>query len=127
MDARELILQASREALLQGGPRECETVRDAGAIDWAADGIDSALAARNSIEEIAGVAFHRIVTGHPFVDCNHRTGSALALSLLAAEGFAPKVADKEIAEFAKSIDREGLGVGDVVAWITRSFQFKQGA
>jgi hypothetical protein len=122
MDTRALILQASELVLLQGGPRECQATRDEGAISWIADGIDGALREGLSVEEIAGVALFRTVTGHPFMDCNHRSGSALALSILAAEGVVPTVSDDEIAAFSKSIDRDTLELGDVVSWIGRSFQ-----
>ena len=117
METRELILQAPHLVILHGGPPECGVVRDQGVIDWVADGIEYARRAGLSVEEVAAIALFRTTTGHPFMDGNHRTGVALLLALLLYDGFELRVSNREIGEFSKSVDRDELSLGDVVAWI----------
>jgi death-on-curing family protein len=122
MSTRDFVREASETVIRQGGPVECRTIRDEGTIDWIADGIDHATELNRPIQEVAAIAFYRTVTGHAFVDCNHRTGAALAISLLAAQGFKPSIPDDEIAAFTKSVDRDGLSRDEVLAWIRKSFR-----
>jgi prophage maintenance system killer protein len=122
MSTRDFVLEASENAVRQEGQVECRVVLFDATIDWIADGIDHAIEHGRPIQEIAAVALFRTVIGHAFLECNHRTGSALAIALLAARGFEPIVPDDEMAAFAKSIDRDELSQDQVLAWIRRSFR-----
>jgi death-on-curing family protein len=128
MNAREAAAKA-RAFVLQAWQRACTSVkkqgpmaiRDEGAVDWVSGAIAEGRHQGQSTEEIAAVVMFRTVTGHPFVDCNHRTSVVLASSLLKADGYDTDLSDEEMVAFAKSIDAEDLSEDDVEAWVRASF------
>jgi prophage maintenance system killer protein len=119
MNGRDLLLRSANDVANSSGLGECRTVREEGTVDWIGDWIDNGERKKKDPLEIAAVALYRTVVGHPFVDCNHRIGSILALSILKKDGYSVDVSMSEFTEFARSIDKIGRGQEEVVEWIRR--------
>ena len=96
-------------------------VRDEGTIEWVVDGIHRTRSEGRPMWDVAGVALHRIVREHPFMDCNHRTGWLLCRTLMRAAGYDVAVSDDEVVSFVKSIDSLGRREEEVREWVRRAF------
>lgn len=57
-----------------------------------------------------------IIRRHPFVDGNKRTAMASAVYLLSTFGYALKVEQKELEDFAVSIAEGGIEFADIALW-----------
>ena len=69
--------------------------------------------------EIAAAALCSVVAQHPFWDASHRTGFELAQLVLRRLGLKIVVTRKEMEQYARGIDREGLMESQIAAWIRR--------
>lgn len=104
-----------------GGKHESMSVRDEGTIEWVVDGIHRTGSEGKPMWDVAGVALHRVVREHPFMDCNHRTGWLLCRTLMLVAGYDIAVSRDEAVSFVKSIDALGRNEEEVREWVRRSF------
>lgn len=104
-----------------GGEHTSKSVRDEGTIEWVVDGIRRAGSEGRPVWDLAGVALHRVVREHPFMDCNHRTGWLLCRTLMTAAGYDIAISRDDVVSFVKSIDAIGLNEEEVREWVRSSF------
>jgi prophage maintenance system killer protein len=96
-------------------------VRDEGTVYWISDGVRDCARAGDPPWQVAGLALYRTVTGHAFIDCNHRTGWLLCQTLMELAGFELVRPTNEVVDFVKSIDARDREVDEVVEWVRHSF------
>lgn len=104
-----------------GGKHESMLVRDEGTIEWVVDGIHRTGSEGKPAYDVAGVALHRVVREHPFMDCNHRTGWLLCRTLMRVAGYDVAISGDEVVSFVKSIDALGREEQEVREWVRQAF------
>ena len=104
-----------------GGPHGCKSIRDEGTLEWVADSVRRGMGARDQMWATGGAVLYRVVNGHPFMDCNHRTGWLLCRSLMTEAGYDLAVPSHEVVRFVKSIDTNSLSEQQVQDWVRQSF------
>lgn len=69
-----------------------------------------------SIFDKAASLTHSIIKNHPFVDGNKRTGMYSAMTFLELNGYKFKSGQKELVDFAISIDLRDTGIESIAEW-----------
>ena len=104
-----------------GGPHFPKTVRDPGTVHWITENMRRNASSGMALPELCGRALHQIVTEHPFMDCNHRTGWFFCETTLRSVGYSLIAGQQDVVRFVKAIDSQHYTVGDVVLWIEGAF------
>jgi death-on-curing family protein len=117
----DLIIALWSRTFTEYGPHHSQVIRDEGAIHWVSESIKRAGTDHKSAPEIAACGLHRLVTGHAFVDCNHRTGWLVCQTLMELAGYDLVKPTPEVVDFVKSIDRENKSEEEVASWVGKSF------
>jgi len=66
-----------------------------------------------------------IVSGHPFVDGNKRTGFEVAMILLRGHGYDFEAPDKEILTFLIELAEKGKTINEIIKWL-RKYTVRKG-
>lgn len=103
------------------GPHGSRSIRDEATLVWICDRVREAALSYRAPHEVAGVALCLIVTKHPFMDCNHRTGWLLCQTIMELAGYELVRPTNEVVDFVRSIDRLDLEEQKVIEWVERSF------
>lgn len=101
------------------GSHGSKVIRDEGTLAWICERLRSA--SDRPASDVAGVALYLIVSKHPFMDCNHRTGWLLAQTIMELGGFELVRPTSEVVAFVRAIDIEELSEETVKEWVARSF------
>jgi len=104
-----------------GGKHESYSIRDEGTVEWIAHSVRRAAEAGDSCWEVAGMALHRMINAHPFMDCNHRTGWLVCRTLMLVDGYELAIPGDEVVNYLKSIDARQLDEETVKEWVRSAF------
>ena len=72
---------------------------------------------RRSVLWKVAVLLRDIVSGHPFVDGNKRTGFEVADTILKAKGYRFTTTQSEILRFLIKLAKEGMEIEEIVKWL----------
>lgn len=114
---KEYILKAHEEALSFGG---AEGVMDEGKIDFLCSYLrDRRLSGTRTdiIVKKAAFILHYIVTQHPFIDGNKRTGFAVSMQFIDLNGFLVKFTEDEMEKLLLNLANLQLDVLETEKWI----------
>lgn len=118
----EAVIRALWSKTFKGfGRHGSMVVRDEGTISWIVESVRRAGSNREPAWCVAGCGLYRTVTGHAFIDCNHRTGWLLSQTLMECAGYELTRPTNEVVRFVKSIDGEGRDEEEVKEWVRRAF------
>ncbi len=67
----------------------------------------------------AAVYARNIISNHPFLDGNKRTGMTASFVFLEDNGFVAKAEEGEIERFALAIIKEQLDIKEIAAWLKK--------
>jgi death-on-curing protein len=90
-------------------------VLNRGILEFAVDWVNSH--PRKSIFWKVAVLMREIISGHPFVDGNKRTGFEVADTILKAKGYKFTASQDEILEFILELAMKGKDIEEVVKWL----------
>lgn len=72
----------------------------------------------------AAIALHGVITTHPFIDGNKRTGIALAYIILESKGYKLASEEDTIIEFLLNIAQYKITVQETVLWLMKNSHFR---
>ena len=75
-----------------------------------------------SLFEKAAAFMHSILKNHAFVDGNKRTATVSTLVFLALNGKEVKVSQKELVQFAISVENGKLSLEDIASWLEKNYK-----
>ena len=75
-----------------------------------------------SLFEKAAAFMHSILKNHAFVDGNKRTATVSTLVFLALNGKEVKVSQKELVQFAISVENGKLSLEDISSWLEKNYK-----
>lgn len=70
-----------------------------------------------TIEEKSARTCYNLISSHPFVDGNKRTGLLTMLSLLLTNGIKVKCSDVELIKIGLSLAKGKMGYEDLLGWV----------
>lgn len=103
------------------GPHGSREIRDEATVFWICESIRRAGREMMPPFHVAGIGLCRIVKGHAFIDCNHRTGWLVCQTLMEVGGYELVRPTNEVVDFVKSIDSTDRPEEEVVEWVRHSF------
>ncbi len=86
-----------------------------GILEFAVDWVNSH--PKKSIFWKVAVLMREIISGHPFVDGNKRTGFEVADTILRAKGYEFKASQDEILKFILELAMKGKEIEEIVKWL----------
>jgi death-on-curing protein len=97
-------------------------VRDVGLLESAVARPQATYGAEDLYPDVfskAAALMHSLVSNHPFIDGNKRTGIAAAALFLRVNGFLLAVSNRELELFAFEVARGELDMPEVVRWLRK--------
>jgi len=86
-----------------------------GILEFAVDWVNSH--PRKSIFWKVAVLMRDIISGHPFVDGNKRTGLEVADTILKAKGYRITATQEEILNFVLELAMKGKDIEEIIKWL----------
>lgn len=101
----EGILMSSREKSWSiGSPHFSKEVREPGTLDFIISKVRQEFSQMSNPVEIAADIVYQVIRNHPFWDCNHRTATILALTVLKYFDIRLTVTEEDLEKFIKKVD-----------------------
>ena len=78
---------------------------------------------KNTVPEQATTFMQELIRGQPFTNGNKRTAFETAKGVMESGGYIVRATEKEIIDFARSIQTENKSKDDILDWITEKSEF----